>query len=404
MNLAASAASGALAISTAANAAMVLGALYNVRTAPRLENHVGAGKRGPYPKVSLLIPARDEEANLSILVPLLDRLDWPDLEILILDDESRDGTARIAGGGRARVLAGRPLPSGWLGKNWACHQLAREATGEILLFCDADVRPAPDAIAATVGCLRAYGADAATALPRQIMETWSERAVLPVLLMMPLLGCLPLAQVPRVRWAAASVGCGQWFAFSRAAYDALGGHAAVRSEVVEDLALGRRVKKAGFVLVAALSPRLVSTRMYAGFPSLWRGFTKNLVVLTGTGFVRPPAMLAAYALAYLAPWALPFCGRPAWLAPLALWLIVRGIAARAGREPPWAWLWSPVGALLIPCIAARSWRLHRARAAHWKGRVLTAAFGSVSAPAAGSMGPGAGREGGGTGGRSEGPA
>lgn len=370
----AAAASAAWAFATGANGLMVLGSLYNAATAPRLDRHADAGRRGPAPKVSLLIPARDEEANLSALMPMLARLNWPELEILILDDESGDATARVAAQGRARVIAGRPLPAGWLGKNWACHQLAKEARGEILIFCDADVRPEPDAIAATVGCLRAYRADAVTALPRQLLGTWSERAVLPVLLLMPLLGFLPLSQVPRLRAPAVSVGCGQWFAFARAAYDALGGHAAVRREVVEDLALGRLVKAEGFTLVAAFSPGLVSTRMYTGFRSLWRGFSKNMIALTGTGYLRPPVVLAGFVLVNLAPWILPACGRAEWLAPLALWLIARFLAARIGREPRWAWPWSPAGTVLVPAIAIHSWWLHRARAAHWKGRVLTAAF------------------------------
>jgi chlorobactene glucosyltransferase len=232
--------------------------------------------------------------------------------------------------------------------------------------------------------MRAYRADAATCLPRQIMGTWSEKAVLPVLLGLPLMGFLPLSQVPRLRSPLVSIGCGQWFAFTRAAYDAMGGHAAVRREVVEDLALGRRVKEAGFTLVALLSTRLVATRMYVDFASLWRGFSKNMVVLTGTGFLRPPVVLAAFALANLAPFIMPLLGYRAWLVPLALWWIARWLTARAMAEPLWAWLWSPLGAALIPCLAAHSWWLHRARAAHWKGRVLTAAFGTGPSARGGS--------------------
>lgn len=364
----------AWACATAANGLMVMGSLYNALRAPRLEDFARSGAPEKPPRVSLLIPARDEEENLRALMPRLARLAWPDLEILILDDESSDGTARIASQGRARVISGRPPPPGWLGKNWACHQLAQAASGDILLFCDADVRPAPEAVAATVACLQSLGADAATVLPRQIMGTWSEKAVLPVLLYLPLLGFLPVDQVRRLRSPLVSIGCGQWFAFTRGAYAALGGHAAVRREVVEDLALGRRVKEKGLRLSAALSTRLVATRMYTGLGPLWRGFGKNLVVLTGSGFLRPPVVLAAYALANIAPWVLPWSGFRAWLLPLGLWLAARLIAARVYREPAMAWLWSPAGALLIPVLAARSWSLHRSRSAAWKGRVLTAAF------------------------------
>jgi chlorobactene glucosyltransferase len=370
---------------------MCLGTAFNAWTAPRLEDgRAGRRRETPadassgdpsLPKVSLLIPARDEAENLAILLPMLSRIDYPGLEILVLDDGSTDGTAgRVrAGAGPARLLPGRPLPPGWLGKNWACAQLARAATGDILLFCDADVRMLPGAVAATVERMRGEGLAAFTCLPRQELATWPERAVIPLVMTMPVLAFLPLVLIPRHPMPALSIGCGQWFAFTRAAYRDVGGHAAVRREIVEDLALARRVKEKGMALGAALSTRLVSTRMYRDLPSLWSGFAKNLAVLTGTGWIRPPLVLGAFAVSQVLPWAMALAGGRAWLLPGLLWLAARLLAARTAREPAFGWLWSPVGSLLAAALAVRSWAGYRRRDVTWKGRNLEAAFGPDAA-------------------------
>ncbi|MDB5104369.1 MAG: putative glycosyltransferase [Fibrobacteres bacterium] len=362
-----------LGLSSLSAVAMLAGAIYNALTAPRLES---GGKSIPRacPRVSLLIPARNEEANLGILLPLLARLEWPGLEILILDDQSSDGTPRIAGLGPGRLLAGRPLPQGWIGKNWACHQLAEEASGDILIFCDADVRPRSDAVFATVSLMESGGLDALTCLPRQILGTWSEKAVIPHLLSAPLFGFLPMALVSRLPVPALSMGCGQWFAFTRAAYAGCGGHAGVRREVVEDMALARRVKAHGMILGASFSTRCLSTRMYRDLPGLWSGFSKNMVYFTGTGLLRPPIALAAFLIVNVLPWVMPLCGHGPWLVPLAFWAAARLLTARVVREPFSAWFWSPLGTLLVPSLAARSWWLYRTRSVAWKDRILSAAF------------------------------
>lgn len=379
---------------TAMTAVMLAGAMLNFFTAPRLEKNpyfhadaFTAAKASesaiaapPSPSVSLLIPARNEEANLKILLPLLARLDYPDMEILILDDDSEDGTANLISqaASHVRLLRGHALPQGWLGKNWACAQLAQAARGEILIFCDADVRLGPEAVKATVARMQRDKLDALTALPRQIMGTWAEQAVLPVLLFLPVMGFAPIAWIAKTSMPALSLGCGQWFAFTRKAYDCLGGHASVRNTIVEDMALGRRVKESGLVLGAAISTEMVVTRMYTSFRTLWEGFSKNLAFLTGAGWLRPILFLFLFSSVNILPWLLPVFGFTSWLLPLALLAAARWITALAFREPPMGWLWSPVGALLIPAIAFRSWLGYRRHYVEWKGRSLAAAF--VEAP------------------------
>ena len=310
-------------------------------------------------------------------MPQLSRIDYPNLEILILDDDSEDGTAALvaSSGSPAHLLHGMPLPPGWLGKNWACAQLAKAARGDILLFCDADVSMTAQSVRATVDLMHGEKLDALTCLPRQILGTWAEKAVLPVLLFLPVLGFLPIAWIRRLPMPQLSLGCGQWFAFSRACYGRMGGHAAVKGVIVEDMALGRMVKEKGMVLGATLSSRYVSTRMYTGFRSVWEGFSKNMAYLTGTGWLRPPLVMAAFLAVNALPWLFPWLVSRIWLIPFCLWLASRLLAAIAFKEPRWGWLWSPVGALLIPAIAARSWWGYRKRTVRWKGRTLVAAFG-----------------------------
>ena len=359
--------------------------VFNLLTAPRAERLPPPAR---YPKVSLLVPARNEARNLPVLAEHLARLDYPDLEILLLDDASEDGTAgelirltelvnaradSTGSGTTARALRGATLPPGWLGKNWACHQLAQASRGDVLIFCDADARPAPLAATRTVSLLERYGAGCATFMPRQLLGSWSERAVIPVLLHLTLLGLFPLMLAPRLRWKRLGVANGQWLAFRRDAYAALGGHASVRDKVVEDIALAQRAQATGQGLAIALAPRTLEVRMYRNFAEVWDGFGKNLFVASGGALWSAPFIGAFFVLFQILPWAL-FLLDPAhrmlWAAPLGLLITCRLLVGTALREPLAAVLWHIPGSLLVPLIAARSlWNFRRGRLS-WKGRVL----------------------------------
>lgn len=355
---------------------------WNLLRAPRLERAPAPARR---PAVSVLVPARDEAGNLAVLLPRLLAQGWEDLEILVLDDASRDGTAAVAAAHapRVRLLPGAALPPGWLGKSWACAQLAEAARGEVLIFCDADARPGPGAVAATLGLLEELGADALSCLPRQELGTWGEKALVPLILHLPVLGMLPLPLVHRRPEPSLSLGVGQWFAFTRAAYRRCGGHAAVRGALAEDMALARRLKLAGCRTAVALSTRHLSVRMYRGFAEAWEGFGKNLVVLVGAGRLRPAAVLAGFLLVYVAPWAMalavPAGASPLWLLPAALLLAQRLAVAACFREPADAWLWHAPGSLLAAALALRSRAGFRTGSLRWKGRVLTAATAATAA-------------------------
>jgi chlorobactene glucosyltransferase len=299
----------------AAIAAMLAVALVNVLGFPAL------GKRGTShsrPGVSVLIPARNEERTITAALTSLLAQDYPDFEVLVLDDDSADSTAGIVADvawrdPRVRLLRGAPLEEGWGGKAFACHQLAREARGELLLFVDADTQHGSASIAAGVNALQSAGADLLSVIPHQRMVTFWEKVLLP-LLAFSTFCYLPMFLIRRTKDPRLAMANGQYMLFRRAAYDAIGGHAAVRTALVEDVWLARLVKEKGLVLEVMDGGSEVSCRMYSSLRGIWNGFSKNLFA----GFrYSLPAMLAVAlfnlvvsvvppVLAAGIPW---FCGR-----------------------------------------------------------------------------------------------
>lgn len=358
-------------LATALLAAMLVVALTNLATAPRLER---AGEPASYPAVSVLVPARDEAENLRRMLPLLLALDYPRLEIVLLDDRSRDGTGDVArslaGSGRAplRVMEGTEPPPGWVGKNWACHQLAAAATGDVLVFCDADVEAAPAAVRRSVAALQAHGAGAMTAIPRQRFDGWMQAAVVPVVAQLPVLAMLPIRLIPVVRSPSLSMANGQWLAFTRGAYAACGGHEAVRGEVLEDVALGRRIKASGQRLVVCVASSLLAVRMYDSAAGMREGFRKNLYPLLGGRRLPFALALAMLAIAWLYPLAGAFRGSAAAGVPLALLAALRIAGALLFRHGWGTVLLHPLGALAAAALAVESWVGHERGSVRWKGR------------------------------------
>jgi len=180
-----------------------------------------------------------------------------------------------AGDTRLRVLEGADLPAGWLGKHWACQQLADAAGGELLLFTDADTRHGPRSVRHGVAALSEEKADLLTALPHQATVTWAEKLVVPVV-PWSLFTFLPLALAYRTTYPAFSATIGQYMFFRASAYRQIGGHAAVRSDPVDDMALGRRIKARGLCWRLADATRDVCCRMYQNTSQVFEGFSKNL--------------------------------------------------------------------------------------------------------------------------------
>ncbi|ANE42586.1 glycosyltransferase [Deinococcus puniceus] len=253
------------------------------------------------PRVSILIPARNEAHNLPRTLPGV--LAQGAHEVLILDDHSTDGTGELACRLGARVIRGEDLPEGWFGKPWACDQLARAATGDILIFTDADVTWGPGALGAVVHQLEASGADLLSALPRQDNQTPGER------LLTPLVDLVVLSYLPypvlKLPFPAASAANGQLMAFRRDTFERAGGYRLVRNEVLEDTLLASRLKAQGGRLAMALGGDCIGVRMYSSYPESVRGFGKNSLPLHLNSRALMTVALAGHLAVYTLPWLLP---------------------------------------------------------------------------------------------------
>ena len=343
------------------------------------------------PLVSILVPARNESRRIAACLRSLLAPHHPRCELILLHDNSQDPPARSARelGGRLQIIAGQPLPEGWTGKAWACHQLAAAARGECLLFTAADTTHAPDATSSVIAHARHTGAALLSAWPRQVTGSWSETAVIPLVYVL-LLGALPhyvlvrlqnhprFARATSPRWLETlGAANGQFMLFTRAAYDAIGGHAAVRDHLVEDVALGRLVAARtadGMKLVNCDGSRIVNCRMYESFPEVWEGFTKNL----RAAFSESAVAFWTFGVMQAAGLVLPFVfaclpgvnGRWEWI-PLAqvVWLYaIRLALALRFRTSLWSVWMHPLGHGLSLVIALNSWRLSAQKGVSWKGR------------------------------------
>jgi chlorobactene glucosyltransferase len=326
----------------------------------------------------LLVPARNEAAVIGMTVRQLLAQEYPDFEVLVLDDQSSDATMQVARSAavddeRLHVLVGSPLPEGWLGKNWACHQLAAQASGDVLVFTDADVRWHPEALAALIAQLERHHCDVLTVWPTQETHGWAERLTVP-LMALAVLGYLPELLVRYAPWAVFAAANGQCLAFRREAYQAIGGHAAVRDRIVEDVALARLAKQHRRRLLMADGNRLIACRMYHGWSAVRDGFAKNIIA--GYGGVVPLMLATVFHwLVFLAPWV--------WLSTRpGLWpltLVILGVGARmitagATRQRLGDALLMPLSVLLMTAIAAQAvWWQVRYGGPRWKGRAIVSA-------------------------------
>lgn len=313
------------------------------------------------PRVSILIPARDEAANLPHTLPgvLAQGAD----EVIVLDDGSRDGTAQIACQLGARVVRGQPLPPGWFGKPWACQQLSVLASGDLLIFTDADVAWHAGALGAVLHELEASGADLLSVQPRQSNRTIGER------LLTPLVDAAVLSYFPypviTLPQAAATIANGQVMAFRRGALERAGGYALVRRDLLEDTQLARRLKARGGRVASALGRDAIGVRMYRSYPDSVRGFSKNVLPI----HLHSRPLLLLSAAAHLAVYTLPWLVNvPGARALRVLGLLERtAVAVIAGRRTPadlLEGLLGPVTPLLALPVYLRAAR----RRVVWKGR------------------------------------
>lgn len=331
--------------------------------------------------VSILIPARDEAATIAETVRAALASVGTAVEVLVGDDHSSDATAAIvreiaANDPRLRLVSVPALPEGWTGKNHACFHLAGLARGDHLLFVDADVRLDPNAAAALAGHARRSGSGLVSGVPRQRMESLGERLTVPIINFL-LIGFLPVAMMRSSMRPALGAACGQMLLVARAAYDATGGHAAIRASLHDGVLLPRLMRRAGHRTDLVAGHGLATCRMYRGFGQAWAGFSKN----AHEGMATPRA-LPVWTLLLFGGQVLPLClviagilgglGASAMLVAFAALLVslATRMAITLVTDEPMATI--PLHPAAVAVALAIQWNVllrgTRAGAASWKGR------------------------------------
>ncbi|MEP0804449.1 MAG: glycosyltransferase [Chloroflexota bacterium] len=346
------------------------------------------------PLISVCIPARNEERNIRACVEAVLKQDYPNLEVIVLDDRSTDATLRIltdlaTRDSRLRPISGSDLPPGWAGKPHALHQASAFARGEWLCFIDADTFLEPSALSSTYAKALETDADLFTIMTFQILGSFWEKTVMPLVMTALSVGFSPRkVNDPKRRDAIAN---GQFILIKRSVYDAIGGHVSVKDSIVEDKAISQQVKWNGYRLVVADGMKVARTRMYTSLPEMWEGWTKNIYLglrdqagLLWLGAFG--ALLSFMAALFLPLWLLLggiwYLNDGGWMAltvtleALALWLyllVVRAQIAEKMNIPRWYALTTPLGAAVFGAMMLTSaWRVVTRKGVTWKGRIYKA--------------------------------
>lgn len=328
------------------------------------------------PAISVLIPARNEEANIAAAAAAVLASQGVELELIVLDDASTDRTRAILEAipdPRVTVAAAPALPPGWSGKQHACAALARLARHELMVFVDADVRLAPDALSRMAGYMQRHPAvGLGSGFPRQVTLTWSERLLIPLIHFL-LLGFLPMAAMMRSASPGLGAGCGQLFIARRDAYELAGGHGAIRTSLHDGIKLPRAFRRAGSLTGLFDAGGFATCRMYANAAQVWEGLTKNAT----EGMAKPgalPVWTVILAGGQVAP-AVLLALAPSWTAAAALacGIGLRLVLAERFRQPWLSAVLHPVG---VAALLVLQWsaliRAARGRPATWRGRAYTA--------------------------------
>ena len=340
--------------------------------------------RKKWPLVSILIPARNEEKRIGPCLESLMVQDYPRYEILVLDDRSTDGTFNLVQSyakrnARLKILRGKELPSGWLGKPWACRQLSQKARGEWFFYTDADTWHGPDLLKRTVQAAEKEKADLLTLFTRQITKTWLELLVIPVMAFC-LISFLPLRKVlePGNRLNRFAGAGGQFIFIKRNVYRAFGGHETVKNEIVEDLNFGKNLVAKGYRLAMKDGSDFSFCRMYTNAREVWEGFSKNYFAafyfslpsaLFSTGLLVLNGVVPLVAL-FLCPED-SLLGLAAGAALLAQ-LFARTLQAYRHKLSPLSVPLHPLGCLAFAVIGLNSIRWFLiSKNAHWKGRRIS---------------------------------
>ena len=366
-------------------AAILLNILLNLRSLRK--EKPAAMPAEPAPLISVLIPARNEEANIETCLESLRQQDYPHFEILVLDDASTDRTADIvagvaAGDSRVRLLRGQPLPPDWAGKPFACHQLAQEAGGSWLLFTDADTVHAPSTLSHVLSMAIGSGAALVSGFPYQRTTSIWQKMSLPILFYYLLMCWMPLWWLQRSERALPSVAIGQFMFFSAREYRSVGGHEAVKSRIIEDVWLGREMARHNYRQLTLDLSKLVSCQMYREFGSMWDGIARWLYTVASVSIFALLVVMVVAVLLFLAPflWLAhgllfsqpPFNWEMLVAFQVAILLLGRFLVGRRFSQPKSSIILHPIGVGFLLLIGLYSgYRSLSRTGVRWKGRIYS---------------------------------
>ena len=362
----------------------------NLLLLPRLRSDVAPAT---LPSVSVLLPARNEALRIGSCLESLLKQNYSSLEIIVLDDESVDTTAEIARAlgfstnpeSKCRLIRGAPLPPGWTGKSWACHQLADVARGDYLLFTDADTVHQPEVVSSAIATAQRLRCDLLTVWPFQTTVTFAEKLVIPLMFvvggsylphwLLVWAQCSPrLARLLGSKLLArCGTASGQFLLFQRQSYFKMGGHRAVGEHLVEDISLAREVAKRipdGWRLVTCDGTGLVSCRMYTSLGQIWEGFTKNLWPVFDGDWVTFWLAIVWQFLVWVLPFLIVvFYYRPELYLVTGVLLCIRMGATLRFKTSWLSVCFHPVGYSLALLIAVNSFWQAKSKGIKWKDRV-----------------------------------
>lgn len=335
------------------------------------------------PLVSILVPARNEAANILRCVRSMLGQRYARFEVIVLDDRSDDGTAELLSSERdvrLTVLRGRSLPQGWTGKNWACHQLSGAAKGDILFFADADTVFEPDAVEKVAAVMLGENADFVSGFPSQVLVTFGEKLLVPIFYW-AFISFTPLAANLSVRRSRVTRAIGQMMVFKRSAYEAVDGHASIKGSVIDDLDLAKRMRRLGLTCRMMDATDIISCRMYRNGREAYEGFNKNLFPAFGYKILPYFFVWLFVGYAYIAPliWLGMHLALPGGL-PLPVWLLYATIALSMLqwvfsytrlRLPVWLAVFYPLVISAYEVLAVGSFVNNLRRKTCWKGRQIT---------------------------------
>lgn len=329
------------------------------------------------PLLSVIVPMRNEERNVKSLVSSLKKSTYPNVEFLILNDQSTDRTQEllekeISGDNRFTLLQGVELPAGWIGKVHACHQLQKAASGEYLLFVDADINFYPQAFEQSLALLQQTGSKALSGFPAFEVAPFLSKLLVPMQHFVVFFH-LPLPLANYASFPAATAAHGAWMLFDRKTYDGIGGHQSVQSSLVEDVHISREIKKAGHRMLLANITKSVSSKMYETNNEVWEGFLKNSYTGIGRSPVLAVFLTSFYMLFYILPGFLAIIGlltfEPLFLLPyLLISLQQLYIMIRTCQNPLLAFLMPLQAAAMIAVLLHAMQKSRSKQSYSWKGR------------------------------------